>query len=111
MRLEADWLGASHLRLVDIDRQQLRAAAQLRAVHGIRTPDALQLSAGLAARATTLVTNDRRLPRKKLRRLLHEAARDAGREVTRMKDLPRPLDFPEPVGREGREKSVLVTLA
>jgi len=53
---------AAHLRLVDVDRQQLRAAAQLRAVHGIRTPDALQLAAGLAARATTLVTNDRRLP-------------------------------------------------
>lgn len=53
---------ARHLRLVDVDRQQLRAAAQLRAVHGVRTPDALQLAAGLAARATTLVTNDRRLP-------------------------------------------------
>ena len=53
---------ASHLRLVDIDRQQLRAAAQLRAVHGVRTPDALQLAAGLATRATTLLTNDRRLP-------------------------------------------------
>lgn len=53
---------ASHLRLVDIDRQQLRAAAQLRAVHRIRTPDALQLAAGLATRATTMITNDRRLP-------------------------------------------------
>ncbi len=53
---------ASHLRMVDIDRQQLRAAAQLRAVHGIRTPDALQLAAGLATRATTMITNDRRLP-------------------------------------------------
>ena len=53
---------ASHLRLVDIDRQQLRAAAQLRAVHGVRTPDALQLAAGLATRATTMITNDRRLP-------------------------------------------------
>lgn len=53
---------ASHLRLVDIDRQPLLAAAQLRAIHGIRAPDALQLAAGLATRATTLVTNDRRLP-------------------------------------------------
>lgn len=53
---------AAHLRLIDVDRQQLRAAAQLRAVHGIRTPDALQLAAGLAARAATFVTNDRRLP-------------------------------------------------
>jgi len=53
---------AAHLRLVDIDRQQLRAAAQLRALHGIRTPDALQLAAGLATRSTMLITNDRRLP-------------------------------------------------
>lgn len=53
---------ASHLRVVDIDRQQLRAAAQLRAAHGVRTPDALQLAAGLATRATTMITNDRRLP-------------------------------------------------
>ncbi|MEM9173694.1 MAG: PIN domain-containing protein [Myxococcota bacterium] len=53
---------APHLQLVDIDRQQLRAAAQLRAVHGVRTPDALQLAAGLATRATTMITNDRRLP-------------------------------------------------
>ncbi|MHA7836423.1 MAG: type II toxin-antitoxin system VapC family toxin [bacterium] len=48
--------------MVDIDRQQLRAATQLRAVHGLRTPDALQLAAGLARRATTMITNDRRLP-------------------------------------------------
>lgn len=53
---------AAHLRVVDIDRQQLRAAAQLRAVHGVRTPDALQLAAGLAKGATTMITNDRRLP-------------------------------------------------
>jgi len=53
---------SAHLRLIDIDRQQLRAAAQLRAVHGIRTPDALQLAAGLAARSTTLLTKDRSLP-------------------------------------------------
>ena len=53
---------ATHLRLVEIDRQQLRAAAQLRAVHGVRTPDALQLAAGLSIRASTLITNDRRLP-------------------------------------------------
>lgn len=53
---------ASHPRVVDIDQQQLRAATQLRAVHGVRTPDALQRAAGLATRATTMITNDRRLP-------------------------------------------------
>jgi predicted nucleic acid-binding protein len=48
--------------LRDIDRPLLRAAAQLRAVFGVRTPDALQLSAALAEGCTTFVTNDRRLP-------------------------------------------------
>jgi predicted nucleic acid-binding protein len=50
------------VRLVDLDRDQLRAAAQLRALHGLRTPDALQLSAALSARCPVFVTNDRRLP-------------------------------------------------
>jgi predicted nucleic acid-binding protein len=50
------------VRLVDVDRDQLRAAAQLRAVTGIKTPDALQVVAALGAGCTALVTNDRRLP-------------------------------------------------
>ena len=49
------------LRLVDVDRAQLRAAAELRARHGLRTPDALQLAAALATGCTAFVTNDRRL--------------------------------------------------
>lgn len=57
-------LGQSRgLRLAELGRPLLRAAAQLRAVHrGLRTPDALQLAAALAARATSFVTNDRDLP-------------------------------------------------
>lgn len=50
------------VRLREIDRALLRAAAQLRAVAGMRTPDALQLAAALAEGCTTFVTNDRRLP-------------------------------------------------
>jgi predicted nucleic acid-binding protein len=50
------------LRLADVDRPLLRLAAQLRALHGIRTPDALQLAAGLAHRCGCFLTNDRRLP-------------------------------------------------
>jgi predicted nucleic acid-binding protein len=51
------------VRLLDLDRVQLRTAAQLRARHaGLRTPDALQLAAGLTARCGVLVTNDRRYP-------------------------------------------------
>jgi len=50
------------LTLVDLDRPLLRAAAQLRARYGVRTPDALQLVAGLSRRCGSFVTNDRRLP-------------------------------------------------
>jgi predicted nucleic acid-binding protein len=51
------------LRLVDLDRPLLRAAAQLRAAVPLKTPDALQLAAALGARASVFVTNDRALPR------------------------------------------------
>lgn len=52
------------LRLVDIGRDQLRAAAQLRAMHpSIRTPDAIQVATALSAGCHSFVTNDRDLPR------------------------------------------------
>ena len=50
------------VRLVDVSREQLRAAAQLRAATGVKTPDALQIAAALTTGCSTLVTNDRRLP-------------------------------------------------
>jgi predicted nucleic acid-binding protein len=51
------------LRLVDIDRTQLRTAAQLRALHSsLRTPDAIQVSAALSGGCSVLLTNDRDLP-------------------------------------------------
>ena len=50
------------VRLREIDRALLRAAAQLRATTGVRTPDALQLAAALAGGCTAFVTDDRRLP-------------------------------------------------
>jgi Predicted nucleic acid-binding protein, contains PIN domain len=50
------------LRLIDISRDLVRAAAQLRATIGVKTPDALQLAAALLAGCKTFVTNDRRLP-------------------------------------------------
>ena len=50
------------LALVDLDRPVLRAAAHIRATHGVRTPDAIQLAAGLAGRCGSFLTNDRRLP-------------------------------------------------
>lgn len=56
-------------------------------------------------------TNHRGILRAKFRRFLHEAARDAGRDVVQMKDLPDPDDFPPEPGREPHLKSVLVTVA
>jgi predicted nucleic acid-binding protein len=49
-----------HIR--DISRDQLRAAAQLRAATAVKTPDALQLVAALAGGCTVFLTNDRDLP-------------------------------------------------
>ncbi len=50
------------LRLVDIDRVQIRTAARFRAHYGMRLPDALQLTAAYTQRCVAFVTNDRRLP-------------------------------------------------
>ena len=61
-RYEALLTRSRGLVLVDIDRDQLRAAAQLRARYRVRTPDALQLAAALSYRCAAFVTNDRELP-------------------------------------------------
>lgn len=50
------------LTLAPLDLDLLRAAAALRAHHGLRTPDALQLAAAFALGASVFLTNDRRLP-------------------------------------------------
>ncbi len=61
-RYEALLTRGRGIRLVDVTRDQLRAAAQLRATTGIKTPDALQLVAAIGAECQTFLTNDRRLP-------------------------------------------------
>jgi 23S rRNA (cytosine1962-C5)-methyltransferase len=55
-------------------------------------------------------SNHRGIVRARLRRFLHEAARDAGRAVTQMRDLPDPEDFLPLPGHEVHLKSVLVTV-
>ena len=50
------------LRLDEITRTTCRTAAQLRALYGIKTPDALQLATALLAKCTIFLTNDRSLP-------------------------------------------------
>jgi predicted nucleic acid-binding protein len=49
------------VRIADISRDHLRAAAQLRAGTGVKVPDALQLVATLAGGCTVFLTNDRDL--------------------------------------------------
>lgn len=52
-----------HLNIVEIDQPMARRAADLRAKHGIRTPDALQIAAALSRGATGFVTNDEAVKR------------------------------------------------
>jgi len=47
-----------HLDLEPISREILLEAATLRARHGLRTPDAIQIATGLKAGATLAVSND-----------------------------------------------------
>ena len=61
-RYEALLSRSRGIRLMDITRDQLRQAAQLRALSGLRTPDALQLTAVREAGCSVFLTNDRRLP-------------------------------------------------
>jgi predicted nucleic acid-binding protein len=62
-RYEALLTRSRGIRLVELSHDQLRAAAQLRAATGIKTPDALQLVGAISGGCTTFLTNDRRLPR------------------------------------------------
>jgi predicted nucleic acid-binding protein len=61
-RYEALLTHSRGLRLIDLSRDLLRAAAQLRAATSIKVPDALQFPAALATGCRTFVTNNRRLP-------------------------------------------------
>ena len=61
-RYEAILTRSRGVRMQDISRGHLRAAAQLRAATGLKTPDSLQLVASLAGGCTVFLTNDRELP-------------------------------------------------
>lgn len=60
-RYEALLTGSRGLTIVELGTPVLRAAALLRALHGTRTPDAIQLASALARGCGAFVTNDRRL--------------------------------------------------
>ena len=57
-----DILLNSRLMTLEVSNAIAEQAARLRAVHNIRTPDAIQISAALEAEASHFFTNDIRLP-------------------------------------------------
>jgi len=61
-RYEALLTQSRGVHVADISRDHLRAAAQLRAATGVKTPDSLQVVAALAGGCTAFLTNDRDLP-------------------------------------------------
>ena len=61
-RYEALLTHSRGVRVVELTRDHLRLAAQVRAATGAATPDALQLAAALGTGCSAFVTNDRRLP-------------------------------------------------
>lgn len=61
-RYEALLTRSSGLSMIPVDQRTLRVAAQLRALYGLKTPDAIQIATALSTGSTSFVTNDRRLP-------------------------------------------------
>jgi predicted nucleic acid-binding protein len=61
-RYEAVLTRSRGVRMVDLGRDHLRLAAQVRARTGAAIPDALQLAVSLGTRCSAFVTNDRGLP-------------------------------------------------
>jgi predicted nucleic acid-binding protein len=61
-RYEELLAGSRGLELAEVSRAVLRDAATLRAVTGMRSPDAIQIATALRHGCTGFVTNDRALP-------------------------------------------------
>jgi predicted nucleic acid-binding protein len=55
-------LQASEVTTVPVSEMIAEEAAQLRARHGLRTPDAIQLATAIHSGASSFLTNDSRLP-------------------------------------------------
>jgi predicted nucleic acid-binding protein len=50
------------INMVEIDREQIHAAALLRSRYRLRTPDALQVAVALTNECKAFITNDREIP-------------------------------------------------
>lgn len=53
---------AQHLKTIPVTQDIVEEAARLRAIHKVRTPDAIQLATALHSGASYFLTNDVRLP-------------------------------------------------
>lgn len=97
--------------LVIVDPPSYSTTKRRRFVAETDYGDLVALAAAVVAPGGRVLAccNHRRMARARLRRLVHEGARAAGREVAQLKDLPDALDFPGPLGREPHMKSVLLT--
>lgn len=77
-------LGSRNFATLPIEISMADTAAELRARHGLRTPDALQLACGIAAGCDAFLTNDQALRRVTeisvlvLDELLEDAAHNGG---------------------------------
>jgi 23S rRNA (cytosine1962-C5)-methyltransferase len=63
-----------------------------------------------AGGALLACTNHRGISQGRFRKMLHEAARSAGRQLLQAKDLPTSVDFPAAIGAESHLKAVWVRL-
>lgn len=54
-------LNAAHLKTLPVSAEIAETAARLRAIHNIRTPDAIQAATAVVARADFFLTNDAKL--------------------------------------------------
>jgi 23S rRNA (cytosine1962-C5)-methyltransferase len=74
--------------------------------------DLVALAAAVLAPGGSILAccNHRGMSRQRMRRLVHEGARAAGRDVVQLKDLPDAPDFPGAGGRDPHMKSMLLRL-
>ena len=97
--------------LVILDPPSYSSTKRRRFVAESDYDDLVAAAAAVVAPAGRILAscNHRGMSRHRLRRLVHEGARAAQREVVQVKDLPDGSDFPGALGRDPDMKSVLVT--
>jgi 23S rRNA (cytosine1962-C5)-methyltransferase len=112
------WLARGQRRqerfdLVIVDPPSYSSTKKRRFVAESDYGELIALAAALVAPGGRILAccNHRGMARQKLRRLIHEGARAAEREVVQLKDLPDAPDFPGQGGRDPHMKSVLLSLS